>query len=136
MDRRTLTERTALFGLGGLALVTGAVASGGLPVLLLPIAALAVVAGLVEAAAVRRTGRRHWVGAWLPAVAGMLALAGFEIATGPQGPDAGLALSIVVAAAVVIVPVFALVVLAVAAVALRVRPPAVPDGDAATPTPR
>lgn len=132
-----LTERAALFALGGLALFAGAASSLGPLFLFLPIAGLAVGAGLVEAAAARRTGRRHWIGAWLPAVAGMLSLAGFEIATGPQGPDSGLALSIVMAAAVVVVPVFALVVLGVAAVALRVRPPGgAPAGDAPTPTPR
>lgn len=52
----------------------------------------------------------------------MAAVAAFETLTGPRGPDSGVADSMVVAAFAVGVPVFALAVLAVAAVALWVNP--------------
>ena len=122
MDRRTATERLVLFVLGAAALFAGTVTGLGPVALVAALVALAVASGLAEAAAVRRTGRRHRVMAWLPAVLGMTALAAVQIATGPQGPDSGVALSIVVAAFAVAIPVFAAVVLAVAWAALRAAP--------------
>lgn len=122
-DRSTL-ERIALFALGVASVYASGWLSAGLagPVGLL--AALAVVAGLVEAGGVRRTGRHHRLLSWLPAVLGMAAVAAFKIATGPRGPDSGVADGIVLAALAVGIPVFAGLVLGVAWAALRVRPPA------------
>jgi len=123
MTHRTTLERLATFVLGGVAFFAGAATSGGLGALAAILVALAVVCGLVEAASVRRTGQRHRVMSWLPAILGMIVLAAVTIATGPQGPDSGLALSIVAAAFAVIVPVFAVLVLIVAAIALHAQPP-------------
>ena len=127
MTDRTTTERLALFALGAAAVaLVGAFPGRGFAPPIAALVVLAVVAGLVEAAAVRRTGQHSRVMAWLPAALGMVAVAAFAIATGPQGPDSGVALSIVVAAFAVAIPVFAVAVLLVAWGALRIRPPAPP----------
>lgn len=123
MRDRSTTERLALFGLGGAALAVGAGVSLGVVPAAAALVAVAVAAGLVEAGAVRRTGRHHRILAWLPAVLGMTAVAAVAIVTGPQGPDSGVAVSITVASFAVGIPVFAALVLGVAWAALRVRPP-------------
>ena len=120
MLHRLLTSPVVWFVLGAATFYAGMASSVGLQGLGLALVALAVAAGLVEAASVRRTGRHRRVGTWLPAVLGMATLAAVEMATGPQGADSGVALSIVAAAFVVLTPVFALVVLGFAALALRV----------------
>ena len=127
MTDRTTAERLALFALGATAVaLVGAFPGRGFAPPIAALVVLAVVAGLVEAAAVRRTGRHHWVLAWLPAALGMIAVTAFAVVTGPQGPDSGVALSIVVAAFAVAIPVFAVAVLLVGWGALRIRPPAPP----------
>jgi hypothetical protein len=129
MPGRTLIERAALFGLGIVPVAVVALSSGeGLEPLVASLLLVAVVAGLVEASGARRTGQRHRVAAWLAPVLGSAAAVTFAFMAGPQGTDSGVALSIVVATFVVAAPAFAAVVLAVAAVALRVRPPGRPPG--------
>lgn len=99
---------------------------GGLVLSGLLLVGAAVAAGLVEARAARRDGRRRWVGAWAPSALAMAAVVAVGVSLGPQGPDSGLATSIVVAALAVVVPVFAVLTHVVAWIALRARPAAPP----------
>ncbi len=110
MDRPT-RDALVLFALGAATVGLGSL-GGGLLLLVLPVGT-ALLAGTIEAQAARRTGRRRWVMAWLPAVLGMgVTLAAFVLG-GPQGPDSGMAAGIVLMAFAVVVPVFAAVVLLV-----------------------
>ncbi len=130
--RRRAIEQAALFALGAAAFVSGpalARAAGQPWLTLAPFVVVAVAAGLVEAASARRSGRTRWVGAWAAPVLGLLAvsagLLAWERVRGPWHTDSGMAWGIYLAVLVVVVPVFALLVHAVAAVALRAgrRPP-------------
>jgi hypothetical protein len=90
---------------------------------LLPLLAVAVAAGLAEAGAARRTGRRRLVASWAPAALGVVALSAGVIAwqrvRGPWHVDSGMGWGIYLAALAVSLLFFALVVNAVAWAALR-----------------
>lgn len=77
---------------------------------------VAIIAGLVEAAAIRRTGQRRWVLSWLPVALGLVIYAWLD--SNPAAPDHGLALTMTLVALAVVVPAVAGVVLGVAALAL------------------
>lgn len=120
---RTTAERLALFVAGGV-VATLTFIVGGPSGLVAPVV-MAVAAGLVEARAVRRTGRRHWVMAWLPAALGILAPVGvLAIIERPSAADAAFALSILLGGLAVAVPVFAAAVLGIAYVAGKASGPA------------
>ncbi len=110
MDRTT-KDRLILFALGTATVGVGML-GGGLLLLVLPVGT-ALLAGRIEAQAVRRTGRRRWVMAWLPAVLGMALTVALLVATGPQGPDSSMALGIVLMGCAIVMPIFAAIVLLV-----------------------
>jgi len=114
---RTLIEYVVQAALGAGVLFLGAIVSQGPWLMFAALGALAVACGLWETR--RRTGPRRWFAPWLPAIIGMVVLTVVTIATGPQGPDSGLATSMVVAVALVLIPVFAAVTLLTVSVAGR-----------------
>jgi hypothetical protein len=61
------------------------------------IAVAVVILGGVEVLTIRATGRQRPVAAWLPTALGFAAAVAVAIATGPVGPDSGVATSIAVA---------------------------------------
>jgi uncharacterized membrane protein HdeD (DUF308 family) len=100
-----------------------------------PLLAPCIVAGFIEAAAIRRTGRRRWIGSWLPFVLGLFAVIVFHqvvLWPIPAGapPDEAMARALVMAAFVMSVPIFALAVIVIAAVAARMPGPLTPAPEA------
>lgn len=131
---RTAVEQGALFVLGAASFASGPAlgrAAGRPWLAFAPLLAVAVVAGLVEAASARRAGRRRWVGSWVPPVLGLLALSvgqlAWERVRGPWHNDSAMAWGIYLAVLAVVVPAFGLLVNAVAWATLRVRPRAEPS---------
>jgi hypothetical protein len=118
MDRRLVLAYTILFVLG---VAVFPFAPHFWPPIdaLLVLVALALLAGLVEALAIGRTGRRRWLWAWLPPVAGMIAYVLSDLQ--PQAPDFGLALSVTIAGFAIGIPLFALLVHFTAACMVWVR---------------
>lgn len=100
-----------------------------------PLLAPCIAAGIIEAAAIRRTGRRRWIGSWLPVVLGLFAVIVFHqmvLRPIPAGapPDEAMARALAIAAFVMSVPIFALAVNVIAAVASRVPGPLAPAPEA------
>lgn len=96
---------------------------------LLPLALLAITAGLVEAAAYKRTRHKRRIWPWLAPVLGMAMVAvvrqwlwSMEYGAG-AAPDAGMALALFIGGFVVMVPFFAWLVIAVSWIARRVAKP-------------
>ncbi len=119
-----------LFVLGAAALAATMTLGMGLLGVILPVGGATLIAGLLEAAQARRTGRRHYVASWLPLLLGLLVPTAVMIAFDDRGPDSGVALSIVVFAFAIAIPTIAILVNVVALVALRASPgprPAVPS---------
>jgi hypothetical protein len=93
---------------------------------------LCVVAGLLEAAAIRQSGRRRRIGSWLPAVVGLFAAMAVQHmqwkvrfgATAP--PDAGMAMGLAIAAFLFSVPIVGVLVNVLAALAARLVGPIPP----------
>ncbi len=61
------------------------------------IGTVVVVLGVVEVLAMRATGRRRPIAAWLPTALGFAVAVAVSIGTGPVGPDSGVATSIATA---------------------------------------
>jgi len=86
---------------------------------LLPLAVLAIVAGLVEAVAFKRTQHQRRIWPWLSPVLGMVAVAVVRQWLWSRhygdgaAPDAGMALGMFIGGFVVVVPLFAWLVIAV-----------------------
>jgi hypothetical protein len=84
-----------------------------------PFIALGVACCFLEALAIRQTGHHRWFGSWLPAVLGLIATFIVLVRYGPHGPDSGEAIGMAITSFVVGVPIFAVVVNVMAAVAAR-----------------
>jgi len=119
-----------LFGLGVAIIALNTEVSYGLIAELVLL--LCVVAGLLEAAAIRQTGRRRRIGSWLPAVLGVFAAMAVQHmqwkvrygATAP--PDAGMAMGLAIAAFLFSVPIVGVLVNVLAALAARLVGPIPP----------
>ncbi len=90
-----------------------------------PLVLVGVLAGAWEAQVARQTGVRHRVGAWGWPVLGLLLVTvgtfAWEATRGPWHVDSGMAWGIYLAMLVVVVPLFAGLVLGVAALLHRAR---------------
>jgi uncharacterized membrane protein HdeD (DUF308 family) len=94
-----------------------------------PVLLVCFAAGLIEAAVSRQTGRRQWIGSWLPLALGVLAaMAVGDMhwrasygATPP--PDAGMAMGLAMTAVLFGMPIVGLLVNAVALLAARLLGP-------------
>src|SRR5262245_53763055 len=143
-DAVRLLEQGLLFGLGALCIpvMSWLLQNGELPyewTFIAPVAALIVVAGLIEAGEVRRTGRQRWIGSWLPAVLGVFIAIVIEqmqwharYGAGAP-PDNAMAMGLVMAAFLFGVPIFAVLVNAIAATVSRVSGPLPPAPASAWP---
>jgi uncharacterized membrane protein HdeD (DUF308 family) len=97
-----------------------------------PVLLACVAAGLFEAVSIRQTGRRRWIGSWLPSALGVFAVMVFQDmhwlagdgATAP--PDDRMAMGLAIAAFLVGVPIAGVLVNVLAALAARLLGPAPP----------
>jgi uncharacterized membrane protein HdeD (DUF308 family) len=97
-----------------------------------PVLLVSVVAGLLEAVSIRQTGRRRWIGSWLP-----LALGAFAVMVvqhmqwhaqygAGAPPDAAMAMGLAIAAFLFGVPIVGMLVNVVGALAARLLGPVPP----------
>jgi uncharacterized membrane protein HdeD (DUF308 family) len=97
-----------------------------------PVLLMSVAAGLLEAVSIRQTGRRRWIGSWLPLALGALAVMVVQhmqwhaqYGAGAP-PDAAMAMGLAIAAFLFSVPIVGLLVNVLAALAARLLGPVPP----------
>jgi uncharacterized membrane protein HdeD (DUF308 family) len=97
-----------------------------------PVLLVSVVAGLLEAVSIRQTGRRRWIGSWLPLALGALAVMvvqhmQWQAQYGAGAPpDAAMAMGLAIAVFLFGVPIVGLFVNVLAALAARLLGPVPP----------